>query len=204
MMTKHNSETEQDKLRKQTFFKLLGAHNGYMADRASADSEIKDVYKRAQTMGLTKKHFDLAKKIQDPEKKAEFIEDLKIAIEVAEWCGSELSTQLSLELVDRRTQDEIGHAEGFQVGAMGGKNKNPHDQASERGQGWQRGFNDGNAFRNQSFKDAIEAGEKMKDDVPKDGAPKDEAKKKPEKSDAKAKPPVKAKPNGAQMAAQAS
>lgn len=144
----HNTkETDEDRLRKQQFFKLFGQKKKYESSRASADSEIKGVYQRAQAAGLTKKHFAFAKKFDDVETEEEFMEDLRIMMEVAQWMGARPARQMSLNLVDRTPQTEVAYSAGYRVGAIGGAMQNTYDPGSAEGQEWLRGFHDGNALR---------------------------------------------------------
>lgn len=143
----HNSETEQERVKKQQFFKLLSSHNGYKSDRASADSEIKGVYQRAATFGITKEHFKYAQMFQDPEKEADFMKSLQTMMEVAEWMGAKPSRQLSLNLNDRTPQADIAYTAGYRVGAMAGDARNPYHEGSKEGQAWQKGFHDGDDLR---------------------------------------------------------
>jgi ribosome modulation factor len=148
----HNSQEiyeDQQFLKAFTELKTLESKGaGIRADQGA-------VYNRLKDIGWTKKDFEFAKWLQDKDV-GEVLADLKRKERIARLMGHPLGRQLSLLDSDPATEEERAFQEGYSAGKLRKDNKNPYDTGSDKGQAWQRGFNDGAAFINQELKDAVE------------------------------------------------
>lgn len=158
----HNGETQDELLRKQQFFKLFGELQNKNSDAAGIKGEINGIYQRAKAFKISKGAFKFALTLQDKDT-SEVIADLEEKLWVARNMGHSVGRQFNL-FEDKTPQDERAYQEGHAVGAMGGENKNPYDAGSPEGQAWQKGMNEGNTFRNETFKAAIDETELGADD----------------------------------------
>lgn len=153
----HNSENEDDKFRKQQFYKLLGEYRTRMSDQAEAKGEIKTLYQRAGTFDIPKKAFAFAEKLRKDED-GKIIAELEMQLWVAQTLGHPLGAQMSL-FGDERPAEDRAYDEGYRAGALREPNRNPYEAGSKQGQRWQAGHNDGNAFVNKELEAAVNAGE---------------------------------------------
>jgi len=177
-MLGHNQLTEDEQLRNQQFYKLLTEYRGQMSDRATADTNIKDIYKRASTFQIPNGAFAFAERLRNGDA-AEIIADLEMKLWVARATGHELGRQFDMFRGDRAPSDEIAYDKGFTAGAMRSSAKNPYDLGSADGQAWQRGFNEGTAFINKELANKMNEAEEQKEPE----APEEEAGKDPEAGD---------------------
>lgn len=148
----HNS---QEIYEDQQFLKAFTQLKELESKGAGIRADQGAIYNRLKDIGWTKKHFEYAKWLQDKDV-GEVLADLEMKKRIALLMGHPIGRQLSLLDDDPYSETEKAFEEGYTVGKLRKDNRNPYEVGSDKGQAWQRGFNDGTAFINQELKDAVE------------------------------------------------
>ena len=148
----------QEQYEEQQFVKSYSELKLLESKGAGIKADMGVIYSRLKDMGWSKQDFVFARSLQDKDV-GEVIADLEKKIRIARVMGHPLGRQLSLLDSDPASEDEKAYEEGYLCGKLRKENRNPYDIGSDKGQGWQRGFNEGNSFVNQDLSAVINPGD---------------------------------------------
>ena len=131
----------------------------------TANSDLRNLYKKAKADGFEKADFDLAMAIETAEKEAKQKAKIARELTIAKFCGKALGNQLDLFLEpDRTPASENAYEEG-KIAAMKNEAARPgYDPSTEQHREYMRGYHD---VQGAQIKDGI----KPLDDTPKGSQP---------------------------------
>lgn len=156
MSTKgHNTKTDQELYEEQKFLEGYSELKSHTSEMAGIKGDMGAIYKRLKDLGWTKKDIEFAASLEDKDV-GQVIADFERKIRIARMFGHQLGRQLDLMDADRTPQEDRAYDEGFAVGRRRGSSVNPYHAGSAEGQGWQKGFNDGNELANKDLAAAVE------------------------------------------------
>lgn len=143
-------------------------NNGIVAQKAAlatANAELRNLYKKAKGDGFDKADFDLAIAIDTAEKEAKAKAKIARQLQIAKYCGKALGAQLDLFLEpDRTPASENAYEEG-KIASMKSEPARPgYDPSTEQHREYMRGYHDAQAVM-------IKGGIKPLDDTPQGSQP---------------------------------
>lgn len=150
--------SEEDEM--NLLFINVGLVSNAQAKLATANSEVRNAYKRAKADGFSKKQVDLAIRLRTEEGQKSFKADLEDSARIARWSGMAIGEQGSLfDEKDRTPIAERAYDEGRRAGLQSEDlNSNPYDVTTEAGQAYISGWHDGQSKYRAGIKKKEEPG----------------------------------------------
>lgn len=159
----HNSDREV--FEEQTFLNSFRQIKDIKSAIAGEMGDAAAIYKRLKEIGFTKADVTWAFELEE-KNAAEVISTMARRLRIARMLGHGIARQFEMFDADRTPVEERSYEEGLAAGKLRkDMAENPHDLATDAGQAWQRGFNDGTAFINKALAaELIKADDPFSDD----------------------------------------
>lgn len=133
-------------------------------DAASVAGEASQFFKRMKRYGFTKADFAWAAELNE-KNAAEIVETMERRLRIARWFRHEVVAQIDMfEGPDRTPAADRAFNAGYSAAVTRADTRNPHDESTEQGQAWARGYSDGTALINQQLADELDDDESHGDE----------------------------------------
>lgn len=148
----NNGDVAEDKTNQALFLDHFAKITEQRKKADKANSDLRNLYKKAKADGFTKKEIDYAVDLMKDEDDKMVQERLRQQ-QIARWMGHKIGTQGELfEAADRTPILEKAKAEGFRAGSMGaGSSTCPYE--GQQGQEWLKGWHEAQDTLKQAFID---------------------------------------------------